>query len=137
MLSLRTKISKLLVTNSVLPDISVSSRHLRTTPCLDRIIRPRFPDFSPKLTPDLKVQDTVVGDGEHPALAEDPDAPRFDMEDPYVEAPAKCVICENQINIDYKNVQLLSQFISQFTGTYVGGGGRSWAQIYPFVTFFS
>merc|ERR1711931_119285 len=96
---------------------TVDSRLFHATPCVDRIIKPRFPDFTPKLVPDLKVQDTVIGEGEHESLREDPDAPSFEMEDPYVETPPKCVICEHQIPIDYKNVQLLSQFISQFTGT--------------------
>ena len=97
---------------SVLP----GCRYFRTSSCLDRIIRPRYPDFTPKITPDLKVQDTVIGDGSHETLQDDPDAPSFEMEDPYVETPPKCIICENQIDIDYKNVQLLSQFVSQFTG---------------------
>ena len=97
---------------SVLP----GCRYFRTSSCLDRIIRPRYPDFTPKITPDLKVQDTVIGDGSHETLQDDPDAPSFEMDDPYVETPPKCIICENQIDIDYKNVQLLSQFVSQFTG---------------------
>jgi len=98
-------------------NLLVNCRYLQTTLCLDRIIKPRYPDFTPKITPDLKVQDTVLGDGTHESLYDDPDAPCFEMEDPYVETPPKCVICENQIDFDYKNVQLLSQFVSQFTGT--------------------
>jgi small subunit ribosomal protein S18 len=36
------------------------------------------------------------------------------MEKPYKEPLKKCVLCEK--HVDYKNVQLLSQFISPFTG---------------------
>lgn len=91
-------------------------RHYHVTIPLFRIRKPTFPDFSPKLIPDLKVQDPLVACGEHPSLKTDPDAPTFEMQDPYIEPPPKCVICEHQILIDYKNVQLLSQFVSQFTG---------------------
>ncbi|XP_042652262.1 28S ribosomal protein S18c, mitochondrial [Tyto alba] len=40
------------------------------------------------------------------------------MENPYKEPPKKCVLCE--INVDYKNVQLLSQFVSLHTGRIYG-----------------
>ena len=36
------------------------------------------------------------------------------MENPYKEPLKKCILCEKRV--DYKNVQLLSQFISPFTG---------------------
>ena len=36
------------------------------------------------------------------------------MENPYKELLKKCILCEKRV--DYKNVQLLSQFISPFTG---------------------
>ncbi|KAM5339693.1 small ribosomal subunit protein bS18m isoform 2-T2 [Glossophaga mutica] len=36
------------------------------------------------------------------------------MENPYKEPVKKCVLCGK--HVDYKNVQLLSQFISPFTG---------------------
>ncbi|XP_004703298.1 28S ribosomal protein S18c, mitochondrial isoform X1 [Echinops telfairi] len=36
------------------------------------------------------------------------------MENPYKEPLKKCLLCEKRV--DYKNVQLLSQFISPFTG---------------------
>ncbi|XP_054447774.1 small ribosomal subunit protein bS18m [Pteronotus mesoamericanus] len=36
------------------------------------------------------------------------------MENPYKEPLKKCVLCGKRV--DYKNVQLLSQFISPFTG---------------------
>ncbi|CAH6881968.1 28S ribosomal protein S18c, mitochondrial [Phodopus roborovskii] len=40
------------------------------------------------------------------------------MENPYKEPPKKCILCEKRV--DYKNVQLLSQFISPFTGCIYG-----------------
>ncbi|KAF6131568.1 mitochondrial ribosomal protein S18C [Phyllostomus discolor] len=36
------------------------------------------------------------------------------MENPYKEPLKKCILCGKRV--DYKNVQLLSQFISPFTG---------------------
>ncbi|XP_019408294.1 PREDICTED: 28S ribosomal protein S18c, mitochondrial isoform X2 [Crocodylus porosus] len=36
------------------------------------------------------------------------------MENPYKEPPKKCVLCG--IHVNYKNVQLLSQFVSPYTG---------------------
>ncbi|XP_074723571.1 small ribosomal subunit protein bS18m isoform X1 [Strix uralensis] len=46
-----------------------------------------------------------------------PDQP-IQMENPYKEPPKKCVLCG--INVDYKNVQLLSQFVSLHTGCIYG-----------------
>ncbi|XP_070614183.1 small ribosomal subunit protein bS18m [Erythrolamprus reginae] len=40
------------------------------------------------------------------------------MENPYKELPKKCVLCGT--TVDYKNVQLLSQFISPYTGHILG-----------------
>uniref|UniRef100_A0A8C6YWD2 Small ribosomal subunit protein bS18m n=2 Tax=Nothoprocta perdicaria TaxID=30464 RepID=A0A8C6YWD2_NOTPE len=40
------------------------------------------------------------------------------MENPYKEPPQRCVLCG--IKVDYKNVQLLSQFISPYTGHIYG-----------------
>ncbi|XP_010581576.1 PREDICTED: 28S ribosomal protein S18c, mitochondrial isoform X2 [Haliaeetus leucocephalus] len=40
------------------------------------------------------------------------------MENPYKEPPKKCVLCG--ISVDYKNVQLLSQFVSPHTGCIYG-----------------
>ena len=122
MISLRTSVHYLRPLISPFSDAWTTSvknghRQFQTSAALDRIITPRFPNFSPKISPELKVQDTVVGEGEPVSLKDDPDAPTFEMEDPYAETAPKCVICENQITFDYKNVQLLSQFISTFTGS--------------------
>ncbi|KAM6120472.1 small ribosomal subunit protein bS18m isoform 1-T1 [Pterocles gutturalis] len=40
------------------------------------------------------------------------------MENPYKEPPKRCILCG--INVDYKNVQLLSQFVSPYTGCIYG-----------------
>ncbi|XP_028929045.1 28S ribosomal protein S18c, mitochondrial [Ornithorhynchus anatinus] len=40
------------------------------------------------------------------------------MENPYREPLKKCILCG--VHVDYKNVQLLSQFISPFTGCVYG-----------------
>ncbi|KAM8971172.1 28S ribosomal protein S18c, mitochondrial [Sarcophilus harrisii] len=40
------------------------------------------------------------------------------MENPYKEPNKKCILCGKPV--DYKNVQLLSQFISPFTGCIYG-----------------
>uniref|UniRef100_A0A8C9LCL1 Small ribosomal subunit protein bS18m n=1 Tax=Pavo cristatus TaxID=9049 RepID=A0A8C9LCL1_PAVCR len=42
----------------------------------------------------------------------------IEMENPYKEPPKKCILCG--INVDYKNVQLLSQFVSPYTGRIYG-----------------
>lgn len=47
----------------------------------------------------------------------DEDMP-VEMENPYVKKVNRCTLCG--IKIDYKNVQLLSQYVSSFTGVPVG-----------------
>lgn len=37
--------------------------------------------------------------------------------DPYKKDSFQCIFCKHNIPIDYKNVQLLSQFVSPYTGT--------------------
>nr|CAG4644513.1 EOG090X0N7H [Lepidurus arcticus] len=39
-----------------------------------------------------------------------------DIPHPFVKEPRKCILCKHNVEIDYKNVRLLSQFISPFTG---------------------
>ncbi|XP_037547814.1 28S ribosomal protein S18c, mitochondrial [Nematolebias whitei] len=40
------------------------------------------------------------------------------MENPYKEPPKVCTLCN--VTVDFKNIQLLSQFISPYTGTIYG-----------------
>lgn len=48
------------------------------------------------------------------------DTPIFDMEDPFEKDKKVCVLCRNNIRPDYKNVRLLSQFQSPYTGRIYG-----------------
>ncbi|XP_036619090.1 28S ribosomal protein S18c, mitochondrial isoform X2 [Trichosurus vulpecula] len=50
-------------------------------------------------------------------VATDEDLP-VPMENPYKEPNKKCILCGK--TVDYKNVQLLSQFVSPFTGCIYG-----------------
>ncbi len=120
----------------VSPD-KLGHRLFQTSTGLERMVKSHYPDLSEKVEPELRVQDSVMGEGEPEVLRADPDAPSFEMQDPYVEAPPKCVLCEHQIPVDYKNVKLLSQFISHFTGcrrelTQTVGGGRCKVLLYGF-----
>lgn len=45
------------------------------------------------------------------------DAPAFDMENPYKKEKQQCILCKYEIELNYKNPRLLSQFISSFTGS--------------------
>ncbi|XP_018578465.1 28S ribosomal protein S18c, mitochondrial [Anoplophora glabripennis] len=42
--------------------------------------------------------------------------PDFDMENPFQKEKQQCVLCKYKIHVDYKNVRLLSQFQSPYTG---------------------
>ncbi|XP_071506573.1 uncharacterized protein [Diadema antillarum] len=41
-------------------------------------------------------------------------------EDPYRQEAEKCILCKHQVPVSYKNVQLLSQFVSPNTGRIFG-----------------
>lgn len=42
------------------------------------------------------------------------------MINPYEKEKQRCILCKHQITPDYKNVRLLSQFVSRFTGRIYG-----------------
>ncbi|XP_076364363.1 mitochondrial ribosomal protein S18C isoform X2 [Tachypleus tridentatus] len=44
------------------------------------------------------------------------DLPVQDMKNPYEKEKIKCILCKYGIHVDYKNVRLLSQFVSPYTG---------------------
>ncbi|KAH9286499.1 28S ribosomal protein S18c, mitochondrial [Echinococcus granulosus] len=44
----------------------------------------------------------------------------IDMQNPYKPKPRQCFLCRNNVELDYKNVQLLSQFVSPYTGRVYG-----------------
>ncbi|KAL1439273.1 hypothetical protein MTO96_010303 [Rhipicephalus appendiculatus] len=48
--------------------------------------------------------------------AVDIDMPDFNMENPFKKEPRQCILCKHNIQVDYKNVKLLSQFVSPYTG---------------------
>uniref|UniRef100_A0A224Z837 Small subunit ribosomal protein S18 n=1 Tax=Rhipicephalus zambeziensis TaxID=60191 RepID=A0A224Z837_9ACAR len=48
--------------------------------------------------------------------AVDIDMPDFNMENPFKKEPRQCILCKHNILVDYKNVKLLSQFVSPYTG---------------------
>merc|ERR1711976_446237 len=48
------------------------------------------------------------------------DMPDQLMENPFKKSAKKCFLCEKNIEIDYKNVKLLSQFVSSHTGQIYG-----------------
>jgi len=48
------------------------------------------------------------------------DQPEFDMENPFEKEHTKCILCKFNITADYKNVKLLSQFQSPYTGRIYG-----------------
>ncbi|XP_066278046.1 large ribosomal subunit protein mL66-like [Branchiostoma lanceolatum] len=49
---------------------------------------------------------------------EDTDMPQRRMEDPYKEEVKRCILCN--VELSYKNPQLLSQFLSPYTGRIYG-----------------
>ncbi|KAK7794783.1 hypothetical protein R5R35_004123 [Gryllus longicercus] len=50
----------------------------------------------------------------------DPDMPLEDIKNPFEKEKIKCILCEHNIRVDYKNVRLLSQFVSRYTGRIYG-----------------
>ncbi|CAG9771648.1 unnamed protein product [Ceutorhynchus assimilis] len=48
------------------------------------------------------------------------DQPNFDMDNPFEKVQMKCILCKHNIQVDYKNVKLLSQFQSPYTGRIYG-----------------
>ncbi|XP_012941611.1 uncharacterized protein LOC101851593 [Aplysia californica] len=48
------------------------------------------------------------------------DMPLPDMPDPFAKDYKKCFLCRQDIQLDHKNVRLLSQFVSPYTGRIYG-----------------
>ncbi|NP_001017092.2 28S ribosomal protein S18c, mitochondrial [Xenopus tropicalis] len=59
----------------------------------------------------------VLRQGNHTLQQVHEDMPQ-QMENPYKDPPKKCILCG--VTVDYKNTQLLSQFISPHTGHIFG-----------------
>ncbi|XP_065080209.1 small ribosomal subunit protein bS18m [Ochlerotatus camptorhynchus] len=62
----------------------------------------------------------MVGAVRYSSTATDPDGPVELEENPFAKDRAQCILCKNNISPDYKNVQLLSQFQSPYTGRIYG-----------------
>ncbi|KAL4231175.1 28S ribosomal protein S18c [Mactra antiquata] len=43
-----------------------------------------------------------------------------DLPDPFIQPPKRCLLCQHDVKISYKNPQLLSQFVSPYTGRLYG-----------------
>lgn len=52
---------------------------------------------------------------EEPKLVH-PDMPDPNLGNPYEPERLRCVLCKHNIQLDYKNTKLLSQFVSPYTG---------------------
>lgn len=50
----------------------------------------------------------------------DPNEPLFDLPNPYEKEKPQCILCKLNIIPNYKNVRLLSQFQSPYTGRIYG-----------------
>lgn len=61
----------------------------------------------------------VANYSDAPASDSDPDQP-ISIENPFKRDERVCLLCEHNIFPDYKNVQMLSQFQSSFTGRIYG-----------------
>ncbi|XP_067006485.1 small ribosomal subunit protein bS18m [Anabrus simplex] len=48
------------------------------------------------------------------------DKPLMDMENPFRREKMQCILCRHKVKVDYKNVKLLSQFVSPYTGRIYG-----------------
>ncbi|RWS02579.1 28S ribosomal protein S18c-like protein, partial [Dinothrombium tinctorium] len=42
--------------------------------------------------------------------------PNTNLENPYAKQKKQCILCKYNIEVNYKNPRLLSQFVSPFTG---------------------
>ncbi|XP_076466322.1 uncharacterized protein LOC143297749 [Babylonia areolata] len=48
------------------------------------------------------------------------DKPVSNMPDPFQKEHKRCILCEHNLEVNYKNVRLLSQFVSPYTGRIYG-----------------
>ncbi|KAM9841214.1 small ribosomal subunit protein bS18m [Aulostomus maculatus] len=82
-----------------------------------RVLRRLSPVFSPFRT----TSQVACGRGSPSAsanVAQQQDGVLLKMDNPYEKSPRRCVLCN--IAVDFRNVQLLSQFISPFSGRIYG-----------------
>lgn len=53
-------------------------------------------------------------------LPDHSDMPIPDLPNPYAKPPPRCLLCEHDVELDFKNVRLLSQFVSPHSGRIYG-----------------
>ncbi|KAL3863162.1 hypothetical protein ACJMK2_004931 [Sinanodonta woodiana] len=72
-------------------------------------------------TPAFNIEEveTILKEMEKELVSEN-DQPVPNMPNPYVEKDKKCIICQYNIDLNYKNARLLSQFVSPFSGRIYG-----------------
>ncbi|TPP56091.1 Mitochondrial ribosomal protein S18C [Fasciola gigantica] len=81
-------------------------------------LRRNIPKFS-ALVSRLSLEVANVPSSQPAKVQYETDEPVF-MDDPYKKAKKRCFLCEHNIDLDYKNVRLLSQFVSPYTGRIYG-----------------
>ncbi|KAK3606109.1 hypothetical protein CHS0354_006473 [Potamilus streckersoni] len=84
-------------------------------------VRQKTYKWTKAVTPTFNIEEveTVLKKMEK-ELVSDNDQPVPNMPNPYVEKDKKCIICQYNIDLNYKNARLLSQFVSPFTGRIYG-----------------
>ncbi|XP_046383338.1 28S ribosomal protein S18c, mitochondrial [Ischnura elegans] len=63
---------------------------------------------------------TGTSEGKHLSAKSTDDMPVTDMANPFEKEKPKCILCKYDVTPNYKNVKLLSQFVSPFTGRVYG-----------------
>jgi len=66
-------------------------------------------------TPSLESQSSVRA-----RYKDDQDMPMSGLENPYEKEAPRCILCQKDVQLDYKNTRLLSQFVSSHTGRIYG-----------------
>ncbi|XP_022080629.1 uncharacterized protein LOC110973815 [Acanthaster planci] len=93
---------------------SISASVLNTNNTSHLGIAPTITLPSRKFQTDLNAQE-----GEQ-HQEQSPDHPQPSIEDPFKEPVEPCILCKSKVPVSYKNVQLLSQFVSPNTGRIYG-----------------
>lgn len=65
-----------------------------------------------------RILSTTAEESKLPATSHEDDP--VDMINPFQKEKTKCILCKNEIEPNYKNVQFLSQFQSPYTGRIYG-----------------
>ncbi|XP_018898845.1 small ribosomal subunit protein bS18m [Bemisia tabaci] len=91
---------------------------VKSNQCMYSSHTPVSRDTSLSFTPAPKIKKEVTVDYVTPSAPQD--LPQWDMENPFQREKQSCILCKYKITPDYKNVKLLSQFVSRFTGRIYG-----------------